>query len=245
MKSYKSLMAACAMMTMVAGAGVAVAQRGMDLKAALADPIRPDADKARDADRKPAELIAFSGVKAGDKIAELAAGGGYFTRILTAAVGPTGRVYAFMRPNPTWEALGKARPNLTPISGNPAGTIPVPEKVDVVWTTMNYHDFANGKMPDGSSASAAYNKAAFDALKPGGIYFISDHEAGPNAAADVTSTLHRIGSDRVRKEVEAAGFKFEEASKLLAHDEDHKARVMETGIRGKTDQFAMRFRKPK
>jgi predicted methyltransferase len=230
----------------VMAAGAAAAKPRIDFAAILADPIRPEADRVRDADRKPAEVVAFSGVRPGDKIAELAPGGGYFTRILSDAVGPTGIVYAVGRQaTPTLQAIAAARPNLKLAIG-PTGTIPVPEPVDVVWTTLNYHDFKNVKLDGGGDAALAVDAAAFKALKPGGIYFIVDHEAGKGVGASVTATLHRIESGLVVREVESAGFRLEATSPLLRHPaDDHSQKVQETGIRGKTDQFVLRFRKPR
>ncbi|MFL6845574.1 MAG: class I SAM-dependent methyltransferase [Allosphingosinicella sp.] len=217
----------------------------VDYAAVLADPIRPEADRVRDADRKPAELVAFAGVRPGDKVAELAPGGGYFTRILSGVVGPEGHIYALSgRASPAIQAIAAGRPNVTALVAEP-GTLPVPEPVDVVWTTLNYHDFKNIN-PGPDDAAAKVNAAAFRALKPGGIYFIVDHEAGAGVGASVTSTLHRIEGALVRREVEAAGFRLDATSDLLRHPaDDHSVRVQETGIRGKTDQFVLRFRKPR
>ena len=211
---------------------------------ALSDPIRPPEDVARDADRKPAELLAFAGVHKGMKIAELAPGGGYFTRILTGAVGPSGHVYAITgRPSQALQELAQKRSNLTVVTAAP-GTIPVTDKPDLVWTTLNYHDFKNSKLPTGDAAQS-YNAEAFKVLRPGGTYLIVDHETAPGAGASQTSTLHRIEDTVVRREVEAAGFRLEAESNLLRHPaDDHKAKVQETGIRGKTDQFILKFRKP-
>ena len=239
-----SWMRPAAVAALAIGACVASAAPKVDFASILADPIRPDADKARDADRKPAEVIAFAHVRPGDKMAELAPGGGYFTRILSGVVGPKGRIYAIAgRPSPALQTLAQARPNVIVTTAQP-GTIPVPEPVDVVWTTLNYHDFKNQKVGD-SDAANALNAAAFKALKHGGIYFIVDHEAGKGKGASVTSTLHRIESGTVRQEVEKAGFRLDGQSDLLRHPaDDHSQRVIETGIRGKTDQFIFRFRKP-
>lgn len=221
-----------------------IAAAAPNIASILADPIRPDADKARDADRKPAELIAFAHVRPGDRIAELAPGGGYFTRILSGAVGPTGRIYAISgRESPAIQTLAQARPNVVPTVAAP-GTIPVPAPVDVVWTTLNYHDFKNQKVGDGDGA-AALDAAAFRALKHGGIYLIVDHEAGKGKGASVTSTLHRIEGGYVRQEVEKAGFRLDGESDMLRHPaDDHSLRVTDPAIQGKTDQFVFRFRKP-
>jgi predicted methyltransferase len=217
----------------------------VDYAAILSDPARPAADRARDADRRPAELVAFAGVKPGDRIAELAPGGGYFTRILSAVAGPGGRVYALTsKPSPGLQALAAAQANVAITAAEP-GTIPMTEPVDMVWTTLNYHDFKNAKVGAGDGA-AAINAAAFRALKPGGVYLVVDHEAGGGVGAAFTSTLHRIEGALVRREVEAAGFRLDGESPLLRHPgDDHQLKVVETGIRGKTDQFVLRFRKPK
>ena len=240
------------MLILMAGASLAVSAcatqppaPAVDYAAILADPIRPEADRARDADRKPAGLVAFAGVRPGHRIAELAPGGGYFTRILSGVVGADGRVYAMAgRPSPALQELAAARANVVVTVAEP-GTIPAPEPVDLVWTTLNYHDFKNAKVGDGDGA-AAINAAAYRALKPGGVYLVVDHDTARGAGASQTSTLHRIESALVRREVESAGFRFDGSSDLLRHPgDDHSAKVMETGIRGKTDQFVLRFRKPR
>jgi len=239
-------------LALLAGLGLALAAcatepsaPATDYAAILADPIRPEADRARDSDRRPAELVAFAGVRAGDRVAELAPGGGYFTRILSGAVGPEGRIYAMTaRPSPALQELAAARPNVVVTVAEP-GTVPAPEPVDLVWTTLNYHDFKNVKTASGDGA-AAINAAAFRALKPGGLYLVVDHDTAPGAGASQTSTLHRVEGALVRREVEAAGFRLDAESNLLRHPaDDHTVKVQETGIRGRTDQFVLRFRKPK
>lgn len=220
-------------------------ERAPDFTSVLADPVRPAADAARDADRKPVELMSFAGVRPGMKIAELAPGGGYFTRILTGAVGPRGKVFAIAgRPSPGLLESAPKRANLTVLTAQP-GTIPAPEPVDLVWTTLNYHDFKNNKLATGDVAQAL-NAEAFRVLKPGGVYLVVDHDTAAGAGASQTSTLHRIEGAQVRREVEAAGFRLESSSDLLRHPaDDHTAKVQETGIRGKTDQFILKFRKPR
>ncbi len=213
--------------------------------AVVADSSRPDADKARDADRKPAELMAFAGLRQGQKIVELAPGGGYFTRLMSLAIGSRGHVYAYSsRPSPAVEAWAATHPNVSMNIGQAGGSM-ASEPVDLVWTSLNYHDFKNAVV-DGSDAAAKFNTAAFAALKPGGAYLVVDHEAAPGSGTSATSTLHRIESAAVIREVEAAGFKLEARSDLLRHQaDDHTQKVIEAGIRGKTDQFVLLFRKPR
>jgi predicted methyltransferase len=244
-KSLKMFVLAAGFTLAIAACATEPAAPSVDYAAILADPIRPEADRARDSDRKPDGLVAFAGVRPGDKVAELAPGGGYFTRILSGVVGPEGRIYAMAgRPSPARQELAAARPNVSVITAEP-GTIPAPEPVDVVWTTLNYHDFKNVKVGT-SDGAAAINAAAFRALKPGGLYLVVDHDTAAGAGASQTSTLHRIEGALVKREVESAGFRLDGESDLLRHPaDDHSIKVQETGIRGKTDQFVLRFRKPK
>ena len=213
--------------------------------AQLASAERPDADKVRDADRKPGAVLAFAGIKPGMKVIELAPGGGYYTRVLSLALGQKGTLYPRgARISPAVEEWAKSHPNTRPALSSADG-LAVPEAVNVVWTTLNYHDFKNAKVGDRNLAEVT-NAQAFAALKPGGVYIVSDHAAAVGAPADVTSTLHRIDEASVIREVEAAGFKLEAKSALLAHPaDDHTQKVFEGAVRGKTDQFLLKFRKPK
>jgi predicted methyltransferase len=227
------------------------------IQAAVADASRPDADRQRDVNRKPAESVAFAGVKPGDRIGELMPGGGYFTRVLSKTVGAKGVVYA-MAPAPAAPPGGAAanapaRPNpLAALAADPAyqnvklagmdPTTKLPELVDLVWTSQNYHDFANRSDAD----LAALNKMVFDALKPGGVYFVIDHASAPGEGKTTTKTLHRIDPEAVKKDLVAAGFVFESESRLLRNPDDpHTANVHDGTIKGTTDQFALKFRKPK
>jgi predicted methyltransferase len=213
--------------------------------AAVANPERPEADRQRDADRKPAELLAFAGVRPGWKVAELSPGAGYFTRLLSFAVGDAGYVYAStLRPSPAVEAWAKRHANVSLAKVTPGESL-APEPVDLVWTTQNYHDFKY-QMLGGTDVATLIDRAAFAALKPGGVYLISDHQAAPGAGTTQTQTLHRIEDAAVIRDVEAAGFAFEARSAVLRHSaDDHTQKVFESGVRGKTDQFVLRFRKPR
>lgn len=210
---------------------------------AVADAARPDADKARDAVRKPAEIVAFAGIEPGDTVAEIAPGGGYYTRILSKAVGPQGKVYALMpaffanRPGglDAINALAEQYGNVEVVVIDYAAT-ELPEPVDLVWTTENYHDLANGDI-------AAVNAWAFKALKPGGIYFVEDH-AAPGTGTSATSTLHRIDPAAVKEQVGAAGFTLEAESDLL-HNPNDPHDVNSREVEPTSDKFALRFRKPK
>lgn len=245
MNNWLALFIAAPIAAMASSCATTPPGQSPDFTAVLADPLRPAADVARDADRKPVELMTFAGVRPGMTIAELAPGGGYFTRILTGAVGPNGKIYAIAgRPSPGLLELAPKRTNLSVVTAQP-GTIPLPQQVDLVWTTLNYHDFKNNKLGSGDVAQAL-NAEAFRVLKPGGVYLVVDHDTAAGAGATQTSTLHRIEGAQVQREVEAAGFRLDSSSDLLRHAaDDHTAKVQETGIRGKTDQFVLKFRKPR
>jgi predicted methyltransferase len=212
-------------------------------------PARPAEDVARDAARKPQEMVAFAGVKPGDKVVELLPGTGYFTRVLSAAVGPEGAVYAAAPPASSPDAQPAAAKiaaepgygNVKPIALG-LGGLQVPEPVDVLFTAQNYHDFHLKRL---NLNVANTNKGLYDAIKPGGVLLIIDHTAVAGAPVDVADTLHRIDPAIVKREVEAAGFKLEAESEALRNPDDPKtASAFDPSIRGKTDQFVMRFRKP-
>ncbi|MDB5475500.1 MAG: methyltransferase [Phenylobacterium sp.] len=232
------------------GAGVAYAAVPPAISAALADKGRPEAEVKRDAARHPGELLAWAGVKPGDRVADFIMGGGYFTRILSATVGPKGHVYAYQPAEfikfraayaDEQKAVAGAYPNVTPIS-SPFSELKLPEKLDLVLTVQNYHDLHLKPFP--ADNAARMNAEIYRALKPGGAFVVVDH-VGP-AGEGVPDKLHRIDPAQVRKEVEAAGFKYAGSSDLLKDAADaHTANVFDPSIRGKTDQFAMKFVKPK
>jgi predicted methyltransferase len=225
-----------------------------NIAAAIADGNRPDADKTRDANRKPAETLTFTGVKPGAQIAELLPGGGYFTRLFSKAVGSSGHVYALV-PAPLVDAPADvpdfaarvkviaADPNYSNVSVvvEPFSQLAVPAPVDLVWTSQNYHDLHNLPGLD----VGVFNKMVFDDLKPGGIYLVLDHTAEAESGGRDTKTLHRIDPETVKKEVLAAGFVFVGSSDLLRQTGDnHTVKVFDPTVRGKTDQFILKFRKP-
>jgi len=220
------------------------------ITAAVADPARPAADKERDASRKPAETIAFAGVKPGDWVLELAPGKGYYTRLLSAVVGAQGRVsiYTVSTPKPDAPPPPVVAIAADPHYGNVKVTLARLSDVrptnsfDLVWTTQNYHDLHNLKDTD----VATINKAIFTALKPGGIYFVLDHAAEAGSGARDTNTLHRIDEETVKQEVTAAGFELVGESKILRNKDDpHTGKVFDPPIQGHTDQFLLKFKKPK
>ncbi len=246
------LAAVCAALTLGAVAAAAAPAIKPYLAAAVADAGR-GADRDADARRKPAEVLAFSGVKPGDKVVDLIPGSGYFTKIFARAVGPKGRVYMIWpneyakeaQPDPekNKELARSGYPN-TQVILQPGEAFKTPEPVDIVFTAQNYHDYPDEFM--GRIDPAVLNKAVFKALKPGGVFLIVDHVAEAGSGLRDTDTLHRIDPAIVRKQVTAAGFVFEGESGVLRNPaDDHKLKVFDKAIRGHTDQFVMKFRKPK
>ena len=216
--------------------------------AAVAHPERPDADRARDAARKPAEIVAFAGVKPGDVVAEFLPGGGYYTRVISRTVGPNGHVYALVptgfaqRPGglDALNALAAELGNVTVVATD-LTSFTLDPPVDLAWTTENYHDMHNGPTP----SFAGVNSAVFAALKPGGLYFVEDHAAADGAGPAATQELHRIDPAQAIAEVTAAGFVLDAQSDLLKNPADAKTvGVRDPSVQGETEKFALRFRKP-
>ena len=225
---------------------------GADLAAALATGNRPAEDKARDADRKPAELVQFFGVKPGMTTVDIIALGGYITEVLSAAVGPKVKVYAQNPPvalqlrdgmyaKAITERLANNRlPNVVRVDGDlPAASQIPPGSVDVAITAMNYHDVRNMNPELG----VGMLKAVYTMLKPGGVFGVTDHVGNDGAN---NAQLHRIPKHFLLEDAKAAGFVVEAESDILAHPaDDHTKVVFDPTLRGKTDQFVVRLRKPK
>jgi predicted methyltransferase len=241
--------------TLASGAIASDASNSAAATMAVADPSRPDSDTTRDADRKPAQTLLFVGIKSGDKVADYVADSGYFTRLFASVVGSNGHVYSveptaffqfehFVKAAAELQGYAPAHPNVTVTTAAALEGLKFPEKLDLFWISRNYHDLHDKFM--GPVDTAAFNSAVYEALKPGGVYVILDHSAALGAPANVTDTLHRIESSTVRREVEAAGFKFDAENSILANPADPRtAKVFDPTIRGKTDQFILKFRKPK
>lgn len=217
---------------------------------AVSNKSRPADDIKADDHRHPVELLDFSKVKMGDKVMDVLPGRGYFTRLFAGIVGPKGKVIAYVpkelegasfKPVEAANEAVKGMKNSS-VLVSPFVKIPA-EKLDVVWTSQNYHDMHIKKLMDVDVP--AFNKQVFAMLKPGGFYIVIDHVAAADAGPADIEKLHRIDPAQVKKEVEAAGFVLQEEGKMLVQTEDHKLNVFDPAIRGKTDQFVFRFMKPK
>lgn len=243
--------AVAASLAAAAPLGVASAQtEPAAYEAVLASPIRTTEDRERDAARHAADTLAFAQVQPGQKVADMIIGGGYFTRLFSAAVGPEGHVVAWQPAEfigfqaSYGEALAAAAAldNVEAVSV-PLGAPQWPQDLDLVFTAQNYHDLHLKAFAEDTAARV--NEAAFEALKPGGLYVIIDHDAEPESGLAAVDSLHRIDVDQVRREVEAAGFVLDGSSDLLARTDDPRtANVFDPSIRGRTSQFMLRFKKP-
>ncbi len=223
-----------------------------DYAAALADTARPQAQRASDEARKPTELLAFAGIKRGQAVADYIMGGGYLTHILAGAVGPKGKVYAFQPVEfvsyradygKEQDAVAAARANVTPLRSL-ISDFALPKPVDVIITVQNFHDLYLKPMPPGTPEKGI--AALYRALKPGGTLVVVDHTSAAGTGSSTADTLHRIDPAFTRATLEKAGFRFDGELKAWRNaDDPHSANVFDPAIRGKTDQFAYRFRKPK
>jgi predicted methyltransferase len=234
------------MMRTLAATGALV----LTLAYAAASPAQAPQDALTDPALKRAEVLAFIGIKPGDKIADIIAG--RFVRAFSEAVGPTGRVYAVdpaevVKAHPTTFATlntlaaNPAYANVTVVSG-PIDELALPHGLNEVFIRQNYHDLHDKFM--GPADIAKFNRHVYEALKPGGVFVVLDHSA-PGTDLAATETLHRIDEAAVKREVEAAGFVLDAESNILANPaDDHTKMVFDPAIRGKTDQFLLRFKKP-
>lgn len=215
-------------------------------------------DKEQDAARLPGELLAFAQIDAGEAVGDYIMGGGYVTRLLAMAVGADGKVFAFQpdefiafRAEYASEQDAAIRPytdengtptRVFPLRG-PVAAPPFPEPLDTIITVMNWHDLYIAEMPEGTADAAA--AALFAALKPGGTLVVVDHLAADGGGVDAATGLHRMDRQLALDTLTRAGFVLEEESDLYARPDDPRsANVFDEAIRGRTDQFAWRLRRP-
>jgi predicted methyltransferase len=233
--------------------------------AAVANPGRPAADTALDANRKPAEVLKFIGIKPGDKVVDLFAGA-YWDLLFSKVVGPTGKVIAFQSVEmakaikqtlpPKGSSPYSDYPNIVaqsmPINDLPKtvaqtttinGIAPPTETTDIVWMRQNYHDMYDPFM--GPADVAAVDKGIFLSLKHGGRFVVIDHKAPNGSGLASTNTLHRIDEAVVKKDLTAVGFELEKESDLYSNPADPRDKhSSDPSIKGNTDQFILVFRRP-
>lgn len=225
------------------------AQPGPEL---LSSPVRPETDRARDALRKPLDLLSLVPLPRNAVVADLMPGSGYFTRLLSLEVGAGGHVYAVIPAE-----MAARHPQLaqtaqaiaaTPAYGNvsvvmtPIVDFRVSQPLDLVWTSQNYHDVYGSMGPE---TAQRMDRAIYQALKPGGIFMVIDHVAEPGSGTIAPTTLHRIDPALVIRQVESVGFQLVTSSPVLHNGDDtHRLPVFDKSIRGRTDQAVLKFQKP-
>jgi predicted methyltransferase len=225
------------------------APAAVDLATLLSGEARSAEDRARDAGRKPAEVLALMGVEPGMDVIDLMAAGGWYTEVLSLAVGPDGSVVA---QNPPFmlafrdgyygkaldERIGDRLANVTRLDATWAELAASGAQYDYAMSALNIHDVYYMQGPE---AAAEFAAAVYAVLKPGSVFAVIEHVGNP-AESD---KLHRLDPAIAIDIVTAAGFVLEEQSDLLANpDDDHMQNVFDEGIRGKTDRFVLKFRKP-
>jgi predicted methyltransferase len=221
-----------------------------DLAARLASESRPAEDRARDAGRRPADVIAFLGIGPGATVVDLIAAGGYYTEVLSLVVGPEGKVYAQngayvlqLRDGANDKALtarlaGGRLANVERLDREIAELGLAPGSIDAAITALNFHDVYNS---GGSEAAAAFLAAAHAFLKPGGVLGVIDHAGNPGAD---NAELHRVEEKLVREAARAAGFEVESSDLLRNPEDDRSKNVFDPAVRGRTDRFLLKLRRP-
>jgi predicted methyltransferase len=236
---------------------LAAAPAANPVAAAVAAPDRPADQVELDAGRKPVEVLTFFGLKPGDRVLDVMAGGGYYTEIMARAVGPKGYVMALEPPQfvktdkakAAWDALIERDKNVGLMLMSPQNVALAPDSYDFVLMHLVYHDayWESAKYDFKRMDPATFLKVVFSATKPGGIVGVVDHVGQP--ADDTRATvdkLHRMDPAVIKADFLAAGFVFEGESAVLANPaDDHKTLVFDPAIRGKTDRVVYKFRRPK
>ncbi len=238
----------------------------------LASPDRRPADRTNDVRRKPAEMLAFIGVRPGMVALDLSAGGGYTTELLARAVGPEGRVYGQSRPRDP-----NAPTPAAPEGGTAAGAAPKPpappnspaalaeraknpNASNIIAVVRRFEDPVPEEVAKGGLDLVTLmfnyhdlawlkidrdqmNRAVFAGLRSGGIYVIADHSGRPGTGISEAGTLHRIEEAFVRKEVESAGFRFVASGDFLRNPDDPRDKNTPVPAQPK-DEFVLKFVKP-
>jgi predicted methyltransferase len=225
------------------------------IAAAIANPKRLGSDTEEDSWRKPAEVLQFLQVRPGAHIIDYFAAGGYFTELLSYAVGPQGKVIAynnqpylkFAGAQPERRYGEDRLPNVTQLTAAPEALELEPQSLDGALFMLSYHDLywrsKNAGWPETDAAQAL--QRLVPALKPGAAVVVVDHAAVAGSdPLQIVDTLHRIDPQIVKRDFTAAGLEFEAESPVLQHPEDDRTKpVFDLAVRRKTDRFIYRFRK--
>lgn len=230
-------------------------QSAPDFAAAVADPGRAETDVAMDASRKPAEILAFMGLEIGDTVLDIFAGGGYYSEIMGAAVGPEGSVVAVNPPQFVSSDAAKAK--WAGITARQSGVSMMPSQLGDFTPEANNYDFAmmhliyhdlyweSEKFKVARMDPAAFLTKLYAGMKPGGIVAVIDHVGNAGDTRAIVEKTHRIAPATTKADFEKAGFVLETESNMFANSiDDLEKNVFDPSVRGKTNRFVMKFRKP-
>lgn len=245
-------------LALLALAACSSSQPTAHISEAVNDVSRPESDTVRDAGRHPVEILTFAGVQPGWRVADLGAGGGYYSRILSGAVGMEGEVVSenmdwiverFPSADEAITALEAERDNVTRLVSPVTGILDdYDNELDAAFMMLIYHDQAwvqEGFPAPTREDRLAMNRSIFNALRPGGVFLVVDHRAEDGTGDSAVGDYHRIDEAFVREEIEAAGFELAAESDLLSNPEDSRTiSVFDPSIRGNTDRFVLLYRKP-
>jgi predicted methyltransferase len=247
---HRALIAAAAL-GLAAAPLAQLAAKPSSAAAAVVDPARSEKHRKLDEGRMPAEILAFTALKPGETVIDYISGSGYYAELFARAVGPKGTVYAI---NPEtfhnakdFEPILARRTNLRVLVAPVAALQLAPRSTDTLFTHLNYHDmyWESEKYKFPRLDVAAVLAGWFQAVRPGGQVVIIDHAGPAGDPREVADRLHRIDPERVKADMAAAGFVLEAESSVLRRSEDtHDKGVFDPALRGKTDRFVLKFRRP-
>ena len=257
---HRALVAAATALLLASGAAAAgddaPAASSAAIAAAIASPDRPAGDREQDPRRHPQQVLEFTGVAPGMQVIDVFSAGGYYTELLARTVGVKGQVIAYN--NPPYAAFaakgiearyaGGRLGNVRQVTATIEDLELRPDSLDLALIVLSYHDLywrpADGSWPP--TDPAALLAKLYQALKPGATVVVEDHVANPGGdTAQVVDAQHRIDPAVVRRDFERAGFVFDGESRVLANPaDDHSKAVFDESVRGSTDRFLYRFRKP-
>ena len=248
-------LSACGQDARSPAAGVSDESADSIYQQAVNHPERTESDRARDAGRKPAEVLEFAGIRPGMNVLDMYSGGGYYTEILSRVVGPEGRVTAhtnqayaqFVGEEATNRYADNRLANVNHLRAE-NNELALPEAAfDAVMLVLAYHDIYYVDPDNGwpKIDGPKFVAELYKGTKPGGILTVVDHYAAPGSPRESGNTLHRIDPQIVIEEIEAAGYVLDGRSDILRNPEDdHSLQMADPQVRGKTDRFVLRFRKP-
>ena len=251
----RMLLAACFAAIALSACASAPVATSSDIERVLANPARSQADRERDARDKPAEVLALAKFKRGDTVADILAGGGYYSEILSGIVGPQGKV--LLVNNPGYDGFGKKGyserlagnrlPNVQHIVG-PSDALGMGENVlDGAVIVMSYHDlyWVDDKQGWPKVDAGQFLDQITRALKPGGVLVVVDHSAKQGTGSADAQTLHRIDEQFTIADFRRHGLEWEAAIPVLRNaDDDRSKNVFDPAIRGKTDRYVHLYHKP-